>query len=114
MRLRKLLKLVIVTLAAVMIAVAVFAVQFGIDADTEWGPSRKILLITGLFILAAVLSAQILHTFRIVSKALMKMLGNILQTALAVPFIDESLKTAANIVSNVCVRFREHRVVVFL
>ena len=114
MRLRIFSKLVVGTLAAVMIAVAVFAVQLGIDADTEWGPSRKILLVTGLLLLAATLSAQILRAFRAASNALIKMLSNILQAALGVPFIDESLKTAVRIVSNGCVRFREHRAMIFL
>lgn len=114
MRLRFLFKLVIGALATVMVVVAVFAVQLGIDADTEWGPSRKILLITGLLILAIALSAQILRAFRVASNALIKILSDILQVALGVTFIDESLKTAASIVSNVGVRFREHRALIFL
>ena len=96
-----------------MIAVAVFAVQLGIDADTEWGPSRKILLVTGLLLLTAVLSEQIFRVSRIASKALKKMLDNILQAALGVPFIDDSLKTVARIVSNGRVRLREHRAMIF-
>ncbi len=114
MRLRDLSKLVIGALATVMVVVAGFAVQLGIDADTEWGPSRKILLVSGLLLLAAALSAQILHAFRVASTALMKMLSNIIRTALGVPCIDESLMTAARIVSNGSVRFREHRAMRFL
>ncbi|MGB2897468.1 MAG: hypothetical protein WBB65_15070 [Anaerolineales bacterium] len=107
-------KLFVGALAAAMIFVAVLAVQLGIDANTEWGPSRKILLITGLLLLAAALSAQILRVLRVASNVLMKMLSNILQAALGVPFIDKSLKTAARIVTNGCVRFREHRATIFL
>jgi hypothetical protein len=114
MRLRNLSKLVFGTLAVAMIVVAVFAVQLGIDADTEWGPSRKILLVTGLLILAVALSAQIIRVFRVASNALIKILSDILQAALGVTFIDESLNTAASIVSNVYVRFRDHRAMIFL
>ncbi|MCJ7570021.1 MAG: hypothetical protein MUO58_21125, partial [Anaerolineales bacterium] len=113
MRLRNFSKLIIGAIATVMIVITVFAVQLGIDADTEWGPSRKILLITGLLFLAVALSAQILRAFRVTSKVLMKMLSNIRQEALGVPFIDESLKTAIRIVSNGCVRFREHWALIF-
>ncbi len=114
MRIRIFSKLFVGALAAAMIVVAVLAVQLGIDADTEWGPSRKILLITGLLLLAAALSAQINRAFRIASNALMKMLSNILRAALGVHFIDESLKTAARIVSNGFVRFRDHRAMILL
>jgi hypothetical protein len=114
MRLRNLSKLVIGTLAAAMIVVAVLAVRLGIDADTEWGPSRKILLITGLLILAAALSTQILHAFRVALNALIKILSDILQAALDVTFIDESLKTTARIVSKGRVRLRNHRAMIFL
>jgi hypothetical protein len=114
MRLRILSKLVLGALAAVMIAVAVFAVQLGIDADTEWGPSRKILLVTGLLLLVVALSEQIFRASQIASKALMKVRDNILQAALGVPFIDESLKTAARIVSTGRARLREHRAMMFL
>jgi hypothetical protein len=114
MRLRILSKLVIGILAAVMIAVAVFAVQLGIDADTEWGPSRKILLVTGLLLLVVALSKQIFRASQIAAKALMKIRDNILQAALRVPFIDGSLKTAARTVSNGRARLREHRALMFL
>ena len=114
MRLRIFSKLVFGTLAVVIIVVAVFAVQLDIDADTEWGPSRKILLFTGLLVLAGALSAQILSYSRVASKALMRILGIILRAALGVPIIDESLKTVARIVASVCVRFREHRATNFL
>jgi hypothetical protein len=114
MRIRIFTNLFLGALAAAMIAVAVFAVQLGIDADTEWGPSRRILLVSGLLLLAAALSAQILHAFRVASNALMKMLNNIIRTALGVPFIDESLKTTARVVSNGRVRLREHRAMMFL
>jgi hypothetical protein len=114
MRIRIFTNLFLGALAAAMIAVAVFAVQLGIDADTEWGPSRKILLVTGLLLLAAALREQIFRASRIASKALMKVLDNILQAVLGVPFIDESLKTAARIVSNGRVRLREHHAMMFL
>jgi len=114
MRIRFFSKLLVGLLAMVMIVVAVLAVQLGIDADTEWGPSRKILLVTGLLLLATALSEQIFRASRIASKALMKMLNSILQTASGVPFIDETLKTATRIVSNGRVRLREHRAMMFL
>ena len=114
MRIRIFSKLFLGALAATMILVAVFAVQLGIDADTEWGSSRKILLVTGLLLLAAALSEHIFRSSRIASKALMKMVNSILQAASGVPFIDETLKTAARIVSNGRERLREHRAMMFL
>ncbi len=114
MRLRNLAKLIVGALGTVMVVVAVFAVQFGIDADTEWGPSRKILFVAGLLLLASALSVQILRAFRVTSSALIKMLSHIFQVALGVSFIDDSLKTAARIVSTGFVRLREHRAMIFL
>ena len=64
--------------------------------------------------MAAALNVQILHTFRAVSNALMRMLCNTLQAALGVPFIYGSLKAADRIVANGRMRFRDHRAMVFL
>ena len=114
MRIKLIFKLALGGFALSMILIAVFAAHLGIDANTEWGPSRKILLVTGLLLLAIALSAQILRAFRVALNALMKMLSNILRAALGVPFIAEALKTAARIVSNGSVRFREHRAMIFL
>ena len=114
MRLRIFSKLFLGVLAIVMIVIAVFAVQLGIDADTEWGPSRKILLVVGLLLLAVALSGQFLRAFRVASNALTRMLRYINRAALGVPFISESLESAARIVSKGYERVREHRAMEYI